>query len=74
MGLSFHGLDDVYLVLGERRLSDSGERAWTVRMNWNPWARLIFLGPALMALGGLLSLMDRRLRTADTTRRRTAAA
>jgi len=74
VGLSFHGLDDVYLVLGERRLSDSGERAWTVRMNWNPWARLIFLGPALMALGGLLSLLDRRLRTVDTTRRKRSPA
>jgi cytochrome c-type biogenesis protein CcmF len=74
VGLSFHGLDDVYMVLGERRLSEAGERAWMIRMNWNPWARLIFLGPALMALGGLLSLMDRRLRTADTGRRRRLAA
>jgi cytochrome c-type biogenesis protein CcmF len=74
VGLSFHGLDDIYLVLGERRLSEAGERAWTVRMNWNPWARLIFLGPALMALGGLLSLLDRRLRTADTRKRRRMSA
>jgi cytochrome c-type biogenesis protein CcmF len=35
-----------------------------VRTYWNPWARLIFLGPILMALGGLISLSDRRLRFA----------
>jgi cytochrome c-type biogenesis protein CcmF len=33
-----------------------------VRVWWNPWARLIFLGPAIMALAGGLSLLDRRLR------------
>jgi cytochrome c-type biogenesis protein CcmF len=40
-----------------------------VRVWWNPWARLIFLGPAIMALGGLLSLLDRRLRLGVGKRR-----
>ncbi len=62
VGLDFRGLDDVYVVLGERGRTEAGEPAWNVRVWWNPWARLIFLGPALMALGGVLSLMDRRLR------------
>jgi cytochrome c-type biogenesis protein CcmF len=62
VGLDFRGLDDVYVVLGERGQTAAGEPAWNVRVWWNPWARLIFLGPAIMALGGLLSLMDRRLR------------
>ncbi len=62
VGLDFRGLDDVYVVLGERGRTEAGEPAWTVRVWWNPWARLIFLGPAIMALGGGLSLMDRRLR------------
>ncbi|MDP3369421.1 MAG: cytochrome c-type biogenesis CcmF C-terminal domain-containing protein, partial [Brevundimonas sp.] len=61
VGLDFRGLDDVYVVLGERQSVD-GAPAWNVRVWWNPWARLIFLGPALMALGGGLSLLDRRLR------------
>ncbi|HRO32145.1 MAG TPA: heme lyase CcmF/NrfE family subunit [Brevundimonas sp.] len=69
VGLDFRGLDDVYLTLGERR-SEDGAPAWTVRMHFNPWARLIFLGPALMALGGLLSLLDRRLRLGAGARRR----
>jgi cytochrome c-type biogenesis protein CcmF len=56
------GLDDLYIVLGERRTSGAGASAWLVRGYFNPWARLIFLGPLLMALGGALSLSDRRLR------------
>ena len=47
---------------GERGRTAADEPAWNVRVWWNPWARLIFLGPAIMALGGLLSLLDRRLR------------
>ncbi|MDY6922575.1 MAG: heme lyase CcmF/NrfE family subunit [Pseudomonadota bacterium] len=72
VGLDFRGLDDVYVVLGERGRTAAGAPAWNVRVWWNPWARLIFLGPAIMALGGLLSLMDRRLRLA--VGRRKAAA
>jgi len=56
------GLDDIYIVLGERRMSAAGVSSWLVRGFWNRWARLIFLGPVLMALGGVISLSDRRLR------------
>jgi cytochrome c-type biogenesis protein CcmF len=56
------GLDDLYIVLGERRTSVAGASAWLVRGYFNPWARLLFLGPLFMALGGALSLSDRRLR------------
>ena len=71
VGLDFRGLDDVYVTLGERAGSPD-QPAWVVRLYWNPWARLIFLGPAIMALGGLLSLMDRRLRVGVARRRKTA--
>ncbi|MBA3050821.1 MAG: heme lyase CcmF/NrfE family subunit [Alphaproteobacteria bacterium] len=71
VGLDFRGLDDVYVVLGERGRNDAGAAGWTVRVWWNPWARLIFLGPEIMALGGLLSLLDRRLRLG--VNRKTAA-
>jgi cytochrome c-type biogenesis protein CcmF len=70
VGLDFRGLDDVYVVLGERRATDTLAQAWTVRVHWNPWARLIFLGPTLMALGGLVSLSDRRLRFGVAGRKR----
>ena len=62
-------LDDVYVVLGDRAQTPAGAPAWSVRVWWNPWARLIFLGPLLMALGGVLSLMDRRLRVGVGKRR-----
>jgi cytochrome c-type biogenesis protein CcmF len=70
VGLDFRGLDDLYVVLGERRAGPEGQAAWSVRAYHNPWARLIFLGPALMALGGLVSLTDPRLRVAVTRRRK----
>jgi cytochrome c-type biogenesis protein CcmF len=70
VGLDFRGLDDIYVVLGERRATESGEAGWSLRVYHNPWARLIFLGPALMALGGLISVSDRRLRLGWSIRRR----
>jgi len=73
VGLDFRGLDDVYAVMGDRAATDAGERAWIVRIYYNPWARLIFLGPALMALGGLISLLDRRLRVGAGSRVKKAA-
>jgi cytochrome c-type biogenesis protein CcmF len=62
------GLDDVYVVVGERRAAGAGS-VWLIRSYLNPWIRLIFLGPVLMALGGALSLSDRRLRFAGGRRR-----
>jgi cytochrome c-type biogenesis protein CcmF len=66
------GPSHLYIVLGERRLA-AGKSVWLVRAYWNPWAVLIFLGPVTMALGGLISLSDRRLRI-GVPRRREAAA
>jgi len=61
VGLCYRGPSHIYLVLGDRR--DAGTTpAWLVRAYWNPWASLIFLGPVIMGLGGLISLSDRRLR------------
>ncbi len=57
------GLNHLYVVLGERR-GGNGAPVWLVRAYWNPLALLIFLGPLTMALGGFLSLSDRRLRLA----------
>jgi cytochrome c-type biogenesis protein CcmF len=64
VALCNRGLDQIYVVLGERRAGAGGEPAWLVRGYFNPWIQLVFLGPLLMALGGLLSLSDRRLRFA----------
>jgi len=72
VALCLHGLDDLYIVIGERRAAGPNS-AWLVRGFVNPWIRLVFLGPLLMALGGAISLSDRRLRIAAGRRRPLAA-
>jgi cytochrome c-type biogenesis protein CcmF len=66
------GFSHLYVVLGERREAP-GAPVWLVRGYWNPLALLIFLGPAVMALGGAVSLSDRRLRLAPGARAREVA-
>jgi cytochrome c-type biogenesis protein CcmF len=55
---------DLYIALGEP-VRDSAEGAWSVRLYHNPLVQLIFIGVALMGLGGGLSLiaLARRRRT-----------
>ncbi|WP_158916184.1 heme lyase CcmF/NrfE family subunit [Caulobacter sp. S45] len=67
------GASDLYVVLGERREGAHGP-TWLVRVFFNPLARMIFAGPILMALGGLASLSDRRLRLAVGRRTRPVPA
>ncbi|MDB5419865.1 MAG: cycK [Phenylobacterium sp.] len=66
------GASQLYIVLGEKR-NAGGAPVWLVRAYWNPWAALIFLGPVIMALGGLVSLSDRRLRIGVPRRKEQAA-
>ena len=67
VAIETHGPSDLYVVFGERR---EGEKpSWLIRAYWNPWASLIFLGPVIMGLGGVLSLSDRRLRLGVARRR-----
>ncbi len=61
VAICYRGASHLYIVLGERRAGPAGP-VWLVRAYWNPWATLLFLGPVIMALGGALSLSDRRLR------------
>jgi len=49
---------DLYVALGEP-LADG---AWAVRLHYKPFVRWIWLGAILMALGGLLSVFDKRYR------------
>jgi cytochrome c-type biogenesis protein CcmF len=60
-------LRDLYVSLGEP--VDGG--AWSVRIYYKPFVVWIWAGCAIMALGGLLALSDRRYRSA---RRRDAEA
>ncbi|WP_112874978.1 heme lyase CcmF/NrfE family subunit [Paracoccus endophyticus] len=56
---------DIYLVIGDPQ-QDGG---WAVRSYIKPFAFWIWLGSGLMALGGLISLSDRRWRVAAAARR-----
>jgi cytochrome c-type biogenesis protein CcmF len=63
-------LRDLYFVLGE----PARDGAWTVRLYHNPLVVWIWGGAVLMALGGLLSLSDRRLRVGAPRPARVPAA
>jgi cytochrome c-type biogenesis protein CcmF len=69
VAICYRGPSHLYMVLGERR-DAAGTPVWLVRAYWNPWATLIFLGPVIMGLGGIISLSDRRLRLGVARRRR----
>ncbi|HEY2357797.1 MAG TPA: heme lyase CcmF/NrfE family subunit [Phenylobacterium sp.] len=69
IALCYRGVSHLYMVLGERRKADDGTPIWLIRAYWNPWATLIFIGPVIMALGGLVSLSDRRMRLGVARRR-----
>ena len=60
---------DLYLVIGDPQQGGG----WAVRSYIKPFASWIWLGCALMALGGLISLSDRRYRVAAGARRMAAA-
>ncbi len=60
------GLSEVYLAIGE---TSGGDRV-DLRAYYKPYVLLIWLGPVLMAIGGLLSLSDRRLRVGVPRRAR----
>jgi cytochrome c-type biogenesis protein CcmF len=57
---------DLYLVLGDKQAR--GE-AWAVRSYLKPLANWIWLGALVMALGGVVSLTDRRYRVGAAARR-----
>jgi len=51
---------DLFIALGE----DLGQDAWSVRIQYKPLIRLIWLGAIVMALGGIVAVGDRRYRRA----------
>ncbi len=55
---------DLYVSLGEQ----VGDKAWVVRVQVKPFVDWIWGGCVLMALGGLLAVLDRRYRVAARTR------
>ena len=59
-----NGFADIYAVLGEER-----DGAAVMRLHYNPMAPWIWFGGLIMAVGGGLSLLDRRLRVGAPARR-----
>ena len=53
---------DVYVSLGEAIDRERPEGEWAVRVYYKPFVDWIWGGCALMALGGLLAMLDRRYR------------
>jgi len=63
-------LADFYLALGD----PDGKGAWAVRAYWKPLVPWIWMGAVFMALGGLVSLSDRRWRVGAAAPARRGAA
>jgi cytochrome c-type biogenesis protein CcmF len=63
-------LADLYVALGQ----DDGKGGWTVRAYWKPLVPWIWIGAVFMALGGVISLSDRRWRVGVAARRLRAPA
>ncbi len=55
-------LRDIYVSLGEPIDRDKPEAEWAVRVYYKPFVDWIWGGCLLMALGGLLAMLDRRYR------------
>jgi cytochrome c-type biogenesis protein CcmF len=63
-------LADLYVALGDA----NGKGGWTVRAYWKPLVPWIWLGAVFMAMGGLVSLSDRRWRVGIAARRARTSA
>ncbi len=57
-GIRTFGFSQLYVAIGD----ETPDGQVSVRMTWKPLVTLIWLGTVVMAMGGLLSLADRRLR------------
>ena len=49
---------DIFVALGD----PLGDNAWSVRLQYKPLIRFIWLGSFIMALGGIVAASDRRYR------------
>jgi len=61
---------DLYVALGE----PLNNGAWSVRVHFKPFVRLIWLGAIMMALGGILAVSDKRYRKRKTAEQKASVA
>ena len=67
-GIRTRPLGDLFATIGDAQ----GDGAYTVRLHFKPLIAWIWAGVIIMAIGGFVSLTDRRLRVGAPTRRRKA--
>ena len=60
--ISVNWARDLFVAMG----NPLGENAWSMRIQYKPLVRYIWLGAIIMALGGLLAATDRRYRVKST--------
>jgi cytochrome c-type biogenesis protein CcmF len=60
--ISVNWARDLFVAMG----NPLGENAWSMRIQYKPLVRYIWLGAIIMALGGLLAATDRRYRVKAT--------
>jgi cytochrome c-type biogenesis protein CcmF len=58
-GINVHWNRDLFVAMGE----DIGQGAWSLRLQYKPMVRFIWLGALIMAIGGFIAITDRRYRT-----------
>jgi len=54
---------DLFVAMGE----DLGGGAWSMRLQYKPMVRFIWLGALVMSIGGLIAITDRRYRRRRVT-------
>jgi cytochrome c-type biogenesis protein CcmF len=62
-GIEVQWNKDLFVALGDQL----GNGLWSVRIQYKPMIRFIWLGALVMALGGLIAVTDRRYRTQGTS-------
>ncbi len=74
MGMTEAGIDgglfrDIYVALGDPLPSNGkNDGAWAIRIHYKPFVRWIWLGAIFMALGGVISILDKRYRQRKTAK------
>jgi cytochrome c-type biogenesis protein CcmF len=58
-GIEVGAARDLFAALGD----DLGQGRWSLRLQYKPLIRFVWLGAILVALGGLLAALDRRYRS-----------
>ena len=62
-GIEVQWNKDLFVALGDQL----GNDVWSVRIQYKPMIRFIWLGCLVMALGGLIAITDRRYRVQEAT-------